>query len=294
MRTPRGRSALLAALTALALAACSSGDSGDSGDDAADDTPAAGSSAVDDDGGGTYLALGDSVPFGYIDDNPGGYQDEDAFVGYPELIGEDRGLDVVNATCPGETTTSFVDLTAVSFGCTNVQGRDPGYRDAFPLHVDYDGTQLEEAIQVLQETDDVELVTLQIGANDGFLCRAGGECDDAAGLEALTGRLQENVDGILSALRDEGGYDGQIVVVGYYSLDYGDPVSIAGSDGLNEALSAAAEANDAEYADSTELFRPVAEEAGGSSIAAGLVLPDDVHPTLEGQRLLADAVESVL
>jgi lysophospholipase L1-like esterase len=246
------------------------------------------------DGGGTYLALGDSVPFGYIDDNPGGYQDEDAFVGYPELIGEDRGLDVVNAACPGETTTSFVDLTAVSFGCTNVRGQEPGFRDAFPLHVDYDGTQLEEALQVLQETDDVELVTLQIGANDGFLCRTGGECSTAEGLQALTGRVEENVGGILSALRDEGRYDGQIVVVGYYSLDYGDPVSIAASQGLNQALSAAAEANDADFADSTTLFRPVAEAAGGSSIDAGLVLPDDVHPTLEGQRLLADAVEQAL
>jgi hypothetical protein len=97
VRTSAGRSALLAVLTAAALAACSWSD--DSGDDAADDSPAATSSAAEDDGG-TYLALGDSVPFGYIDDNPGGYQDEDAFVGYPELVGEDRGLEVVNATCP--------------------------------------------------------------------------------------------------------------------------------------------------------------------------------------------------
>ena len=40
---------------------------------------------------GTYLALGDSVPFGYIGDNPDGYEDEDAFVGYPELIARGRG-----------------------------------------------------------------------------------------------------------------------------------------------------------------------------------------------------------
>jgi lysophospholipase L1-like esterase len=187
-----------------------------------------------------------------------------------------------------------VNLSAISFGCTNVQGQDPGYRDAFPLHVDYDGTQLEEALQVLEETDDVQLVTLQVGANDGFLCQTTGECDDVAGLQALTGRIQANVDGILSALRDEGGYDGRIVVVGYYSLDYGDPISVAAGQGINDALSAAAEANGADFADSTELFRPVAEQAGGRSVDAGLVLPDDVHPTLEGQRLLADAVEQVL
>ena len=42
-------------------------------------------------------------------------------------------------------------------------------------------------------------------------------------------------------------------------------------------------------ADGYEAFRPAAQAAGGSSVAAGLVLPNDVHPSAQGQRLLADA-----
>jgi lysophospholipase L1-like esterase len=43
-----------------------------------------------------------------------------------------------------------------------------------------------------------------------------------------------------------------------------------------------------------DAFRPVAEKSGGNSTTAGLVLPHDVHPTAEGQRLLAEAVEKAL
>ena len=84
------------------------------------------------------------------------------------------GLDVVNATCPGETTASFLDATAQSNGCENsLQGRS-GFRSHFPLHVAYDSpqqSQLDYALQTLRKTDDVRLVTLQIGANDAFLCQ---------------------------------------------------------------------------------------------------------------------------
>ncbi|RBY85098.1 SGNH/GDSL hydrolase family protein [Blastococcus sp. TF02A-26] len=288
MRRSRGRRArasLLAVLTAGTLAACAADDSAD--DSAEDAAPAA-------EARGTYLALGDSIPFGFVDDHPGGYADPDAFVGYPELIGEARGLEVVNTTCPGESTASFGDVTADNYGCTNVAGQEPGFRDAYPLHVDYDGSQLDEALRVLRGTEDVELVTLQIGANDAFLCDRSGACDTPEGREALGRQVEPGVAAILAALRTEGGYDGPIVVLGYYSLDYGDPVPLPGSEPLNRALAAAAEASGAAFADVDALFRPLAEAAGGTAERAGLVHPDDVHPTPEGQRLLADAVEQVL
>ena len=283
---PRAGSALVAVLTAGTLAACGSGSG------APDDGAARGSAAERD--RGTYLALGDSLPFGYVDDSPDGYEDADTSVGYPELIGEDRGLDVVNVTCPGETTASFADLTAVSYGCTNVQGQEPGFRDTYPLHVDYEGAQLAEALRVLRSSDDVELVTLQIGANDIFLCDLTRVCDTAEGMAALAAQVEAGVGRILSALRADGGYDGPVVVVGYYAIDYRDTASLPGREPLNRALAAAAEANGAGFADATALFRPLAEAAGGSSAAAGLLHPDDVHPTAAGQRLLAEAVERVL
>jgi len=278
----------LAALCLVGAAGCSSDDGAAEGSGTSS-APASSSSSES----GAYLALGDSVPFGYIGSNPGGYEDEDAFVGYPELVAEDEGLDVVNATCPGETTASFLDEAAQSNGCTNVRGQEPGFRDQYPLHTDYDGPQIDEALRVLQDGD-VELVTLQIGANDAFICQATGACGSVEGIAALAETVRGNVDTILTRIRDEGGYDGRIVVVGYYTTNYSDQITVFGIQKINDALTAAAQAHEAVVADSFDAFRPVAAAAGGSAIDAGLVYPNDVHPTPEGQRLLADAVEQVL
>lgn len=240
--------------------------------------------------GRTYLALGDSVPFGFIGGAAGLYPDPDNFVGYPELVADDLRLRVVNASCPGETTAGFMDVSAQSNGCNNSFGSDVGYRDRFPLHVDYEGSQLDYALETLEDAPHVRLITLQLGANDGFLCQRTGECATLAGVQAVAARVQSNLDVILSTLRDEGGYRGRIVVVTYYALDYLDPVGVAGTQILNQAITAAAVANGAVVADGFGAFQSRALEAGGSSVAAGLVHPNDVHPTAEGQRLLATAV----
>src|SRR5688500_1207936 len=62
--------------------------------------------------GRTYLALGDSVPFGYYGNAGALYLDPDNFVGYPELVADDLKLRLLNASCPGETTASFIDVDA--------------------------------------------------------------------------------------------------------------------------------------------------------------------------------------
>jgi lysophospholipase L1-like esterase len=239
--------------------------------------------------GRTYLALGDSVPFGYIGNAEALYPDPDNFVGYPDLLAEELHLRLINASCPGETTDSFIDPEEQSNGCENSPGSPIGYRDRFPLHVDYEGSQLDYAVETLQEARHVRLV-----ANDLFLCLASGQCATAAGLPALAAHVQANLDQILSTLRDEGDYRGRIVVVTYYALDYTDPVGVALIQAVNQAMAAAAAENHALVADGFRAFRARALEAGGSSIAAGLVYPNDVHPTAKGHRLLARAVERVL
>src|SRR5439155_2627725 len=53
--------------------------------------------------GSTYLALGDSVTFGYQEQQvvpTPNYQDASTFLGYPELLGSELHLNVVNAACP--------------------------------------------------------------------------------------------------------------------------------------------------------------------------------------------------
>jgi lysophospholipase L1-like esterase len=243
---------------------------------------------------GTYLALGDSVPFGYRGGEQDAYSDPDNFVGYPEMVGEELGLAVLNAACPGETTTSFLDAEAQSNGCQNVLGSPFGYRTAYPLHVQYDSqdqSQMNLAVQTLQENDDVELVSIQIGANDAFLCQqtTPDACTAPASLQGVAQAVQTNLDRILKTLRNEAGYDGQIVVVTYYALDYSNSTGAA-TQLLSQGISQVAQANDADVADGYAAFQSTATASGGDSVAAGLVLPDDVHPTEQGQQLLAEAV----
>ena len=279
---------------ALLLASCTSdGGSAESGPSsstsAAPTTPAQ---------GGSYLALGDSVPFGFQGGLLAEYRDASNFVGYPELVGRDLGLDVVNATCPGETTASFLDVTAQSNGCENRVGSKSGYRDSFPPHVAYDSPdqpQLDFALQTLRRTDDVRLITVQIGANDAFVCQSttADHCQDAAEMRALRETIQTDLGRILSTLRGEGRYDGQIVVVDYYAFDYTSTWANASSL-LNSVIAGVARANGATVADAFNAFQKAAAQSGGNSVTAGLLLPNDVHPTEKGQRLLADTVESVV
>jgi lysophospholipase L1-like esterase len=299
--TGRLRRIALGAACAAFTASCSSG--------AGIDDPAAASSAPaavapGDSDSGTYLALGESVPFGFRGGPPSGFSDADAFVGYPELVGEELGLEVVNASCPGETTASFLDPSAQSNGCENSLRTGFGYRTAYPLHVPYesaDQSQLDLAVDTLAGTDDVELVTVQIGANDAFLCQqtTPSRCSEPTDLQALAQTVRTNLDTILSTLRGEAGFDGQVVVVTYYALDYSEALDYSDAFGaatqvLGGGLAEVAAANGADVADGYAAFRARATDFGGDSVAAGLVLPGDVHPTDEGQRLLADAVTAVV
>jgi lysophospholipase L1-like esterase len=281
-RLRRAAVTLCAAACAVPLAACdgSAGATPDAGG-----TPRAGAAPA------TYLALGDSVPFGFR--AGADFSRAAGFVGYPELVGKQRGLRVINAACPGETTASFLDETAPSNGCENSPTSKFGYRTGFPLHVLYDSvneSQLDFAVRTLQRTHDVSLVTVQIGANDAFLCQRATADGCLSEIGSVARTVQVNLDRILAELRGTGGYGGRIVVVTYYAMDYAAPEAAA-TRTLDAGIAAAARAHGAEVASGFDAFRPAAEEAGGDAQKAGLVLPGDVHPTAKGQQLLAAAVE---
>src|SRR5258706_7785986 len=77
--------------------------------------------------GHDYLALGDSVPFGFNPlVNP---NDATNFIGYPEIVAQRLDIKDVNAACSGEATGGFLSLT----GTDNVF---PPYPAPFPPHVD--------------------------------------------------------------------------------------------------------------------------------------------------------------
>src|SRR5579862_6772200 len=99
--------ALVLAAVALVFAVCVGISAG-----AAAADPVSGSDA-----NGTYLALGDSVAFGYVPPNAvpaPNYQDAHSFVGYPEFLAQQLNERVTNASCPGETSTSMLVAGAQS------------------------------------------------------------------------------------------------------------------------------------------------------------------------------------
>jgi lysophospholipase L1-like esterase len=238
----------------------------------------------------TYLALGDSVPFGYRANLPPiFYNFPQLFVGYPEIVGPTLGMRTLNAACPGETTTSFM-TGAGSNGCEDAVNGGNAYRPNFPLHVRYSGTQLQYALDTLHGNSNVRLVSVMLGANDGILCQKTTSDQCATELPGVLNTIGTNLAAILAQLRSA--YSGRIVVVTYYALDYSGGTGEAVTQLLNGAITAAAAAvPGVVVADGFAAFQARAMAAGGSSIAAGLVLPGDVHPTLLGQFLLARAVE---
>jgi lysophospholipase L1-like esterase len=249
-----------------------------------------------------YLALGDSVTFGYREANTTpapNYLDAPSFIGYPKDVGLALGLQVANAACPGETSLSLIKKGVQSNGCENVPGGGPGYRSAFPLHVSYKGTQLAYADAYLKTHRSTQLVTLMIGANDAFLCQETTADKCASELPAVLKQISSNVAAMLGSIRTSAHYKGQIVVVNYYSLDYANAVDNAASQTLNTTVDKAAKPYHVQIADGYGAFKAAALQSGGDTCKAGLLTQltstgCGVHPSIAGQALLALAVEEVV
>jgi lysophospholipase L1-like esterase len=262
-------------------------------------TPVAGPAA-----NGTYLALGDSVAFGYVPPQavpPPNYRDAHSFVGYPEDVAQALRVGVGNASCPGETTDSMLVAGVVSNGCENSPGSSTGYRTLYPLHVQYQGTQMQYALKYLAVHRHTQLVTIDIGANDVFLCQETTQdhCASAAELQAVLQQIQANLTAIYTQIRDVAHYQGPLVALTYYSLSYSDPVQVAGTQLLDSVIASVTQAFGGKVADGFAAFAGPSAAFGGSPCAAGLLikLPDgtcNIHPSPAGQLLLAQAIEDVV
>lgn len=245
------------------------------------------------------LALGDSVTFGFITQDGYAYVNPDNFVGYPHYLAHMLRLEAVNAACPGETTASFLSPSGADDGCDV-------YKANFPLHVSYNGatTQLAFATALLsKERQKVRLITIGLGANDGFLLQKSCSNDPScivAGLPALVIKITTNIAAIIADLRATG-FSGPIIVVNYFSIDYTDPSATALVSSINAAISGAAEASAAAVADVFGAFQAAAAAAGGKTCHAGLLNVDptnstlpgatcDVHPSQSGQQLIARTI----
>ena len=252
--------------------------------------------------GSSYLAIGDSVAFGYREATtspPPNYARAASFVGYPEDVGAALGLKVANAACPGETSASLINAKAPSNGCESSPGGGPGYRSAYPLHVSYTGSQLKYAVGYLEAHPQTRLVSLMIGANDAFLCEATTKDHCASELPGVLKKISANVAHILKAVRTVAGYRGQIVIVNYYSLDYAVAADNVSSRLLNQAMDGAAKPFDVRTANGYQAFRVASLHSKRDTCTAGLLTQlttggCGVHPSVAGQALLAQAIERVV
>jgi lysophospholipase L1-like esterase len=266
--------------------------------------PASATPVTGSDANGTYLALGDSVAFGFVPANavpPPNYQDAHSFVGYPEDVAQALRLRVSNASCPGETTASMLVPGAQSNGCENSPGSPVGYRTQFPLHVQYQGTQMEYALKYLAVHRHTRLVTINIGANDAFLCQetTADHCTSTGELQALVREIEANLATIYTLIRGVAHYHGLLVALTYYSLSYSDPTQVAGAELLDSAIASVTMHFGGKVADGFAAFEGPSDAAGGSPCAAGLLikLPDgtcNIHPSPAGHLLLAQAIEDVV
>lgn len=249
-------------------------------------------------GAPAYLALGDSVTFGYITEAGWEYFYPTNFVGFVDWTGLGLSLNVVSASCPGETTGSFLSRTAPDNGCRE-------YRSYFPLHVVYGAigsTQLAFATGFLRQGG-TALVTVMLGANDLLLLEQ--ECNDDPtcienGAPQVFATAEQNMATILADLRATG-YSGTIEVVNYYSTDYSNQFVTTLIQGLNQAITAPAQTYGAVVADVFSAFQAAASTtfAQGNTCVAGLLSAANpqtspptcnIHPSQFGHKLIAQVV----
>jgi lysophospholipase L1-like esterase len=251
--------------------------------------------------GSGYLALGDSVVFGYEEQQvvpAPNYADASSFIGYPEDLGSELHLTVANAACPGETSSSFINTAAQSNGCENSPNGGASYRPMFPLHVKYSGSQLDYAVSYLKKHKNVRLVSLMIGANDLFVCQetTADHCASLIEQAGVIGTVSQNDKTILSAIRNKAHYGGQIALVNYYSTSPAlDSVTALG----NSTIATTAKPFHVEIADAFDEFAAADAHSGGNPCTAGLLTQLStggcgVHPSYAGQALLAQALEKAI
>ena len=123
-----------------------------------------------------YLALGDSLAFGFnpFIDPP----DLSQYNGYPNMVSTALHLNVANASCPGETSSSFIaggaGLTGYVCGANpevTVIGANgapvlPPSRFNCLFLTNGATSQLQYAMNYLKSNPNPKLVTINIGGND--------------------------------------------------------------------------------------------------------------------------------
>jgi len=252
-----------------------------------------------------YLALGDSVAFGF-DPLVRDFSEPENFIGYPEALAALLDVDVVNASCPGEASGGFISLLSpldngcrlFRFGTTQTP--------PFPLHEKYKTAQLDFAVKFLRTHRGTTLVTIDLGANDLFVlqraCNGNPTCV-FSGIPEMLQTLGANLGEIYRRIRVDAGYRGQIIALTYYARDYTNAQEVQVIAALNSVVEGATVAAGGQVASGFAAFLAASAAAGAplKPCEAGLLirlpaptLTCDVHPSPAGRDVLARAIKPVV
>jgi lysophospholipase L1-like esterase len=246
-----------------------------------------------------YLALGDSLAFGYSPyQNPA---DPTAFVAYPEMAAKMLRDRVANASCPGETSDHFIDLGGPDHGCGAWR-----FGLGAPLHVAYSTSQLDYVDAFLASHPKTRLITIDMGINDVGALRD--HCMQQAdpipciqgGLPGVLANLSANMDTIYHHIRVDAGYRHKLVALTVYSPNYADQLTTGAVAAVNQVVAERTLAWNGIVADGFAAFAGATAAYGGSACAAGLLIPlasgsgCDDHPSAAGHKLLAKTIVRAL
>jgi len=255
--------------------------------------------------GEDFLALGDSVAFGY-DPLARDFSNPESFIGYPEALAKLLEVDVTNASCPGEASGGFISLgSPLDNGCRDFRF-GTAQTPPFPLHEKYKTAQLDFAVKYLRHHRETRLVTIDLGGNDLFVllrtCQNNPTCV-FNGLPQTLQTLGTNLGEIYRRMRVDAGYRGQIVALTYYALDYTDTQGAQIIAAVNSVVEAVTIAAGGQVASGFAAFLAASAAAGapGKPCAAGLLirlpaptLTCDVHPSPAGRDVLARAIKPLV
>jgi lysophospholipase L1-like esterase len=215
-----------------------------------------------------YLAMGDSITFGYrqelFNENkpnepPSVFEDGPAnFFGK----GLGKGTTIVNLACPGETSNSLIGEN-VAIGGHKTEEEKKRTKDWRPCVYHKEGlalhfslgaaSQLEEALSILKEghpAHEIKAITLNIGSNDELSqvaqCKEEHPTELAGCLGSTAKGLFEhigtNIGDIITQIDGtgpgQGHYTGRIIVLGFYNPQ---AIVLPGSDALQKAANSAIE-----------------------------------------------------
>jgi lysophospholipase L1-like esterase len=284
--------------------------------------PAASAASV----GSTYLALGDSLAYGYHQAqflseypniHPANFND-----GYVDDFGTalkfvNKKLTLINDGCPGETTETLMNGAGGPYTGSYCAGGPTG--TPFPyafLHHPYSGnSQLADALSILKSNPNVSPITLNIGSNDvlQFIEHTCGfpatyTCTEEQ-VATEFGHIVTNVGIILGQLR-AAAPKAQIILIGAYN-PYPTILPPPGGDTtlheLNSALAAvASKVPNTSFADSEPYFNFSGLHGGSEALDLPTVCaftamcpggkfnpasPEaDIHPTKLGYQVMGFAV----